>query len=207
MNKESLPPVYFVGISGFARSGKDHFFNLFRDVAKDHFDAYRFALADTLKEEMKHMILSKYGIDYSKATPEEKEFIRPLWVNEARTKRNKTKGRYYVDACQTKIDYFLHQESMKNPPSSKPIIIFITDIRYAYYPTDEVYWLKKEKKGLLIHLKRSFHKPANEDERINDLKVAKAADYNIKWKTSDSPERSLEKVNKFLDYLIRKTNT
>ena len=32
-------------------------------------------------------------------------------------------------------------------------VAFVTDVRYDYYEEDEVHWIKKEKQGLMIHLK------------------------------------------------------
>ena len=60
---------------------------------------------------------------------------------------------------------------MLNKELAPDKINIITDVRFNKYKKDEVYWLKKEINGVLIHLsrydeikgKRVFFPPANEE--------------------------------------------
>jgi hypothetical protein len=91
----------------------------------------------------------------------------------------------------------------------------VTDIRYNFYPKDEVYWIQKELNGLLIHVSkytygfppherrvRSEHdknvkvytEPANDHERWNDPKVKVAADYCLEWKHVSTEGKTYEEI-------------
>ena len=52
----------------------------------------------------------------------------------------------------------------KNKEFGRNYIPIIPDMRYSEYENDEVYWLKVEKKGLLIFLEREGIEPANKYE-------------------------------------------
>jgi len=167
-----------IGISGIAGAGKD----LFCGLLLKEIQGTRIALADPLKEETRGFILQKYAIDILNCTLEEKNKVRNLLVFYGGIKRYETKGKYWTDKAQKKVD------ACKGTP-------VVTDIRYAEYENDEVYWLKGKNKGVLVHLKkyceiesmgstqvrRIYFDPPNEDEKRNDPKLMDKADYSIEW--------------------------
>ena len=65
----------------------------------------------------------------------------------------------------------------------------VTDIRFDEYEEDEVYWLKNEMGGILVHIslfefkngKKIFNKPANSDEASQNPRLLEKADYIIEW--------------------------
>ena len=68
-----------IGISGFARSGKDLFTTVAQSVLKEHgLKTERYALAYELKNDLKDLIKTKVGIDVFTENTEEKNIIRPL---------------------------------------------------------------------------------------------------------------------------------
>ena len=87
------------------------------------------------------------------------------------------------------------QEQIHKENSFSESHICITDIRYDEYDKDEVYWLKNEMNGILVHIsqfnsyldsetkehKVDFLLPPNELEEKNDPKLKKAADLCIEW--------------------------
>jgi len=166
-----------IGISGIAGAGKDLFCKLLLKRIK----GTRVALADPLKEETRGFILQKYGIDILKCSLEEKNKVRDFLVFYGGIKRYETKGSYWTNKAQKKVD------AVKNVP-------IVTDIRYAEYQNDEIHWIKYINKGTLVHLRkycevetsgphirRVYFDPPNEDERRNDPKLMEKADYCIEW--------------------------
>ena len=63
-----------IGISGFARAGKDTFFSLMRDFYLEKgLTCKRFAFMDALKQDMEDFLLNKVGISTKTSNTEEKE--------------------------------------------------------------------------------------------------------------------------------------
>jgi hypothetical protein len=168
-----------IGLGGVAGAGKDLFFTLL----SQKLNVKRFSLADELKRETCSWCLEHYGFDSVNCSRREKETLRPFLVFHGAQKRNRTNGRYWIEKLSQKI---------KNNKSKN---IVITDIRYDDYEKDEVYWLKKELGGKLIHLRqyeeipdpnegalvRSYRGPVNDEEARNDPKIREKADYKIDW--------------------------
>jgi hypothetical protein len=166
-----------IGISGIAGSGKDLFCKLLLKEIK----GIRIALADPLKEETRGFILQKYGIDIINCSLKEKNKVRDLLVFYGGIKRYESKGLYWTNRAQKKIN---DCERRRRD----------TDIRYAEYQNDEIHWIKSTNKGVLVHLrkyceietlgphtKRVYFDPPNEDEKRNDPKLLEKADYCIEW--------------------------
>lgn len=196
-----------IGLSGVAGSGKDTFFEIFQDLLGYKRRIRRFALADSLKKECSSWTLPNYGIDATTCSREQKELIRPFLVLHAKFKREESKGRHWLE----KIYYDI--SSYKNSND----IALITDIRFNEYDRDEVYWLKNELNGILLHISMytpipdkeegalilNFKEPCNEEEAKNDPLVKKDADYRIEWpKIENNPHFKKELrpyVQKFID--------
>jgi hypothetical protein len=140
MPKTSIyyPPI---GISGAALVGKDTLCNLFIEYFKKlhKIKAKRCSIAgDTIRKDLKGLILKKMGEEVDMNDPEEKRLIRPLMVEYGRFMRNKTKGRYFI------------QEIEKDNKFGNNFVPIIPDIRYAEYDQDENFWLRKKRKVFLF---------------------------------------------------------
>ena len=99
-------------------------------------------------------------------------------------------------------------------------IVVITDIRYDDYPKDEVFWLKKELGGVLVHIsmyeelirlngrKKEFVQPINSEEERNDPKLKSQADYIVEWeKAKNDKEKELEPyIDAFISWLNGEEN-
>jgi hypothetical protein len=192
-----------IGLTGVAGAGKDLFFSLLSKKIK----CTKFSLADALKKEVSPFAREFYGIDPLDCSRKDKEIIRPLLVVHGAIKRDRTKGRYWVNKLNKEI---------KNNMSSS--IVVITDIRYDDYPEDEVFWLKEELGGYLVHISqykltpkpnrfhREYKKPANIEEERSDPKVKLKADYLVDWeKANENLGQKLElHINDFLKWLNEK---
>ena len=188
-----------IGISGLARSGKDHFCQLLtRELYSLGYGGERFALADELKKNINPFFSSEFGIDIFNCSDSAKSSVRPLMVSYGMVWRLKTEGKHWTKILEEKIKM------------SECDVAIITDIRYNVYDQDEVHWLKEHMNGILVHLTRydvgengekKYYDPPNEEEALNDPLVAAQADYKIEWQ-SGVCDHHVKKFAKFLEPLI-----
>jgi len=173
-----------IGLTGFARSGKDSFYKIASEILKEEYNlkSMRYALADALKADTKNFIYDKVGLDVYTDNPDEKSIFRPLLVAYGKCKRVQSKGTYWTSLLQNKIE--LDTESD---------VVFVTDIRYAEYEQDEVQWIKNVMGGDLIHITKYeedgfggklYIKPPNDDEAKNDPVIRSHADALFQWRHS-----------------------
>ena len=190
-----------LGLSGVAGSGKDLFFELLNSKINN---LKRYALADKLKEDVFDFCIQQYDIDPLKCSRDEKNMVRPFLVSHGNIKRKISNGRHWINGL-TKII----QEDLADGLIKSTDVICITDVRYGEFKKDEVYWLKNELGGSLVHIskyrmknkKRRYHPPANLAETVNDPRLVESADYKIKWPelSGKNFKKKLEKyVDKFL---------
>lgn len=160
----SYPPI---GIAGAARAGKDTLCRgLIRQLREIKMDAVRKSIAgDLVKQDLKNLLMEKFNINPFTEDSDVKGFMRPLLVEYGKMQRNKSKGRYFIEAFE---------------PEPNAVNI-LPDIRYVEYSQDEVFWLKNEVKGLLIFIKRKGIDDANETEKINNKIIKDMADYVLEW--------------------------
>lgn len=182
-----------IGVSGTANTGKNLFADILTEILnKKYFLVEQFALADKLKQDVADIL----NIDPKYIHGETKEKIRATLVHYAKEKRKATKGRYFINYLTPKIR------------NSTAEIVLITDIRYDDFLKDEIYWLKNELNGILVHLtkytivgkgqdiKLINFPPANEEEKRNDPKLKEKADYCIKWPHAGGAAKNLR--NKYV---------
>jgi len=193
----------YIGICGVATSGKDTLFKIIASEVKKKYNinTIRFALADSLKDDMKEIIFEKCGVDIFNCSALEKEKVRNDLVNFAKLMRKQTKGRYWVERLNKKIKEFSNSDSFSNSD-----IFCITDIRYSQYEKDETHWLKQENKGILLYVEKIMPDGSvcigpNNDERTNDPKLRKLSDYVVSWKHGDAKNNLILEVKKCIDFL------
>jgi uncharacterized protein Smg (DUF494 family) len=184
------PPI---GIAGAALVGKDKLCSalIYSFLENYNLKAKRFSIAgDTIKKDLKSLIFSKTGIDSYTTSHEEKTVIRPLLLEYGRLMRNKTKGRYFIEILE------------KTKGFATKSIPIIPDIRYTEYEKDEFYWLKTEKKGLLVFLERNSIKAANKFEETNNKILKKHADFVFKIPTFKTEDDYFKYINKITNKII-----
>ncbi len=178
-----------IGISGYARSGKDLFTTVAQTVLKEHeLKSEKFALAYELKNDLKFLIKDKVGLDVFTDDTKEKSIIRPLLVSYGDVMRKISEGKYWTNKVGQRIE------------KSKSDVVFITDIRYDVYPEDECTWLRHKMAGKLIHITKFkqgtvpqgkrfsknkivkiYDDAPNDHELLNNPKVKAKADYAFEW--------------------------
>lgn len=205
---------HVIGIAGVAGSGKDTFLDL---LSKNLPNVKRFAFADNLKKELNPFFKEMYGVDLFTCSRETKDILRPILVCHGKMRRITSKGRHWLTLLEKEIKEY----QAANPFDT----IVVTDVRYDGYDNDEVSWLKNEMGGVLVHVRRykdkwvqtqdetykskEYIEAPNEDERLNDPKLIKKANYKIEWPTVTNNEgkpdfKSLNVyVEEFVKYLER----
>lgn len=148
-----------IGISGFARCGKDTAFEAIHSLCPDS-DINRLAFADALKEECKDFLESNIGISPFTEITSEKKIIRPFLVTYGTHLRRKLDNKCWINKVDSKI-----QENKR---------YIITDMRYL----NEVEWVKS-KGGKSIYIYRQGISAANDEEEKNNSQLTKNADLII----------------------------
>ena len=199
-----------IGLSGLAGSGKDSFFQ----ILSEKMDCSRISLGDSLKFHIREECIKKYNIDPTSCSRDEKEIVRPFLVSWARKKREESGGRFWINSVEGEINKIISQN--KN--------VVITDIRYTEYLNDELYWLKRELGGILVHISlyqwytdveegarvKMFLEAPNEDEKRNNPILRENADYNVEWEKFKGTKEKIklqmsEEVDTFIDWLSLKS--
>jgi phosphoribulokinase len=156
-----------IGIAGAARSGKDTLCKaLIEEFNKLQIEAKRVSIAgDLIKRDLYKLIRDNTNISTFTQNDNEKQVIRPMLVEYGRLMRRITNGRYFIEQLEKRINL--------------DEVNIITDIRYAEYSKDELFWIKEEVKGFLIFLDRENVEDANDFEKQNNSIIKIKADIII----------------------------
>jgi hypothetical protein len=173
-----------IGISGYARSGKDTFGEALQRILKEYgVKAKTYALATQLKIDIDFLTKSDFGISAFTKDDTEKIIIRPLLVGYGESWR-KANPDHWIETLNSNLE-------------SKTLPI-ITDIRYE----NEADWIL-ENEGFLIDLNRhlpdgSLIKPANAEETKNAPLVKLKSSFNFAWNTVEDQKTIDDIVESFI---------
>ena len=168
-----------IGISGYARSGKDTFGDTLVKVLKEYgIKAKAYALATQLKIDIDFLTKSDFGISAFTKNDEEKYIIRPLLVGYGESWR-KANPDHWVEILDSNLE-----------PRTLAII---TDIRYE---NEADYIL--ENQGFLLNINRvlpdgSFVSAANKEEANNHPLVFSKCNFDLCWNTTED-ENEIEQI-------------
>jgi hypothetical protein len=121
-------------------------------------------------------------------------------VSHASIKRKTTNGRYWVEKTDKHIKNHIFEQVKTGDINEYSCI---TDIRYNQYEKDEVYWLKEELNGILIHIsqftigankRKIFVPPANEEEASQNENLKAEADYIIECEKFVGNREKIENI-------------
>lgn len=158
-----------IGITGFARSGKDTLYKSCSKILEDRGEkTVRFAFADALKEECDKFLLDNVGISAFTEKNEEKEIIRPFLVTYGTDIRRKLDENCWIKTIQDRVADYL----------SKGYYVFVTDVRFK----NEAEWIQSNG-GFLVNVARDSIGPANHEERRQLHLMKTYFKYNIFWDT------------------------
>tara|TARA_R100000329_G_scaffold113902_3_gene93480 strand:- start:890 stop:1507 length:618 start_codon:yes stop_codon:yes gene_type:complete len=185
-----------IGISGVAGAGKDLFYELLSQQVK----CRRFSLGDELKKEIRSYCIDNFSIDPLTCSRPEKNLIRKCLVSHASIKRQLSEGRYWLEKVDPQIKNHIFEQLLLGGGVNE--YSCITDIRYNQYKNDEVYWLKEQLGGILVHIsqfkiinsQKIFTPPANEDEASQDSMLKENADYVYECQFIEGPLHHVKKT-------------
>tara|TARA_B100001094_G_scaffold82401_1_gene78663 strand:+ start:3958 stop:4524 length:567 start_codon:yes stop_codon:yes gene_type:complete len=169
-----------IGISGLARSGKDSFFEISKEILEErniNKGTRRLAFADELKSECDEFLSGNTGISAFTEKNSEKEIIRPFLVTYGTHIRRRLNKRCWIDKVEKKLS------------KDNKDLIFITDVRYE----NEIEWVHSLS-GSTVHVEREGNIAPNEEEIKNDPILKNKSLHNIHWKTFSKESMPLNKV-------------
>jgi len=172
----------YIGISGYARVGKNLFCDISSDILKEEYglSTQTFALATYLKRDCEDFLKTKLGMNVWSEVTEDKSIFRPFLIWYGGVKRKWSKGRCWIDMLDPEIR------------SSSADVCFVSDVRFAKYANDEAYWIQTELSGKLVHLSKYessdsgkiYTEPASADEAENDPMLKKISDFKVEWENT-----------------------
>jgi hypothetical protein len=164
---------------GNATAGKDALFQCLKDYFQktSGIECKRVALGDYLKADLDPFFKEKFGISAFTADIKEKTMLRPLMVEYAKIRRADSQGQYFTEKATPAVETVINNKQI-------PVI---TDLRYGYYPKDELQWLRSYG-GVFIFVQRILPngllvQPPNEEEAFHNSYLAGEADLVITWRT------------------------
>ena len=177
-----------LGVTGFARSGKDTFYK-YTSRALNRGKCHRYAFADALKEECDPFLKDNLGISAFTEDPKEKELIRPFLVTYGTEIRRKLDPFCWIKKVESSI--------IENHPASDKNFIFITDVRFK----NEAEWVKSLG-GLIVQITREGFGPANQDEHIQSSLIKPLIDLHVMWPSFGVD--NLDDCTTYLNPIIKK---
>jgi len=184
-----------IGISGFARSGKDTFYERSKLLLEKHGKkAVRVAFADALKEECDEL-LSKYtNLSAFTEKDSEKEIVRPLLVTYGTQIRRKLNENCWIEKIQPQVIEYLKSD----------YYVFVTDVRFK----NEAKWIQLNR-GILVNIARENIKPANHEEHRQLHLMKGLINYDLFWPTYGKDQLSScdEHILPLFNHLLKEQET
>lgn len=171
-----------IGLSGFARSGKDNA----DAIIRARFTALgarsaRFAFADALKRMADSYLQKTLGLSAWTKVTEEKKIIRPFLVGLGEACRN-LDASFWIKKLEPTV---------KTAIEKRVCMPIITDVRYK----NEAEWVKSLG-GIIVYVERDGVGPANNEEARTVPEVAAMADFRFSFPNfrEDQVEKGTEAI-------------
>jgi hypothetical protein len=180
-----------IAIAGNARSGKDTLGKHLVSILGEYgIKAKCYSFASQLRKETDEFLLKTLNISAYTEDNDEKNIIRPFLV-------------FWGTEIRRKLDDLIWIKQVESMISDNEVAI-ITDLRFQ----NEMEFVKNNN-GQIICLSRIDEDglvvpPANEYELENNAVIAKQADSNFTWFTSDNEELLKSLTNELLDTILTK---
>lgn len=194
-----------VGVSGFARSGKNTLCDILNNFCKSKgLESKVFSFAFALRQDLNSFCTEKFGISAFTETSEEKNKIRPLLISYGEVQRNLSSGTYWLSKLKPEINNFF-----KNGGS----VALISDLRFKVFDFDEIDFVRSYPNSLIYCVSRIKEngeevKAAHTSEAENFPKICKKSDVNCTWKTVQTNSQDLIfNAMPFLNSLNKKINS
>lgn len=172
-----------IGVSGFARSGKDTFYQRSKLLLEKHGKkAVRVAFADALKEECDELLGKYTNLSAFTEEDSQKEIVRPLLVTYGTQIRRKLNENCWIEKVQPQVIEYLKSD----------YYVFVTDVRFK----NEAQWIQLNG-GILVNVARENIKPANHEEHRQLHLMKPLINYDLFWPTYGDSE-----INSCDDHIV-----
>jgi hypothetical protein len=156
-----------IGITGYAKVGKDTFYKLLSESYTNNF--MRFGFADELKRDLFELVRDQFGWDIFDLKGEQKEVIRPIMIAYGCAWR-KVDGLHWVKIIDEKLKHY-----------NKNFIPVITDVRFEN--ESKFFRDKYGKDFILIKINREGAPIPPDEELKNQPLVDNYVDITLNWHT------------------------
>ena len=190
-----------IGISGYARSGKDTLANILRSsFLENKINTKIFSFAFALKNDIDDFCLSKIGVSAFTEDTSLKSKIRPMLISYGQVQRTASNGTYWFNKLKPEIDQFLQNGGD---------VAIISDLRFKEYEFDETDFIKSYENNAIVTISRIMENgilntAAHESELENLPRISKIADFELTWTTNNNKNELNLQSQKCLDFLYSK---
>ena len=184
--------MQYIGISGYARSGKNLFAEIVKDILETEYKKTVIikSLADKLKQDLQGFIPQ---LNFNTNDSKEKNLIRPLMIAYGNLMRNISETTHWTSYLDEELEKIKHKYDF----------VIIPDIRYNTCDKDECKWVQNKHNGKVIHIERfsydnlpnilkkkgvsktgttKYYQDApNDVELLNDPLVRRSCYINFEW--------------------------
>lgn len=164
-----------IGVTGYARSGKDTFASIAKDIlSKNGINARQYSFAEQLKKEVAPFLKDCCGVDVWTQDTSLKKDIRDFLVWYGTTFWRKRDPKRWIRGVDSQL----------KTDGNEVDIAIVSDVRYP----NEAEWVHSWS-GFLVHIsawkrdgdKQIFQDAPNEQERLNDPLVKEVSNYALSW--------------------------
>jgi hypothetical protein len=194
-----------IGISGYARSGKDTLAGILKSsFTENKIKAKIFSFAFALKNDIDNFCLSKIGISAFTEDTDLKSRIRPMLISYGQVQRGASSGTYWLKKLKPEIDQFFENGGD---------VTIVSDLRFKEFEFDETDFIKSYKNNAIVTVSRIMENgmlnvAAHESELENLPRISKIADFELTWNTNSNTNSNKNELNSqsknCLDFLYSK---
>jgi len=193
-----------IGISGFARSGKDTLASLLNSKLNERgFRSKIFSFATALKLDMESFLVDKFGISPFTNESDLKSKIRPLLIAYGNAQRDSSKGTYWFNRLKPEIDSFFENNGG---------VAIIPDLRFKQYEFDEFDFIKSYSSNFIVTVSRqlkdgSMNKAAHSSEEGSFPFFVKNSDHDLIWGTHSDKSLLEQEAKQCIDSIFNFLNS
>ena len=190
-----------IGISGFARAGKDTLASLLSKKFEDNgYPCKVFSFANALKKDIDQFCIERFGISAFCQDTESKSKIRPMLIAYGTCQRAITNGTYWIERIKPEIDLFLSKNNG---------VVVIPDLRHKEFDYDEYDFIKSYRHNFIFSVSKilpsgNISPAAHENEERNMPFFLKNADYNLVWSNSSNENYLNSKADECFELVLNK---
>jgi hypothetical protein len=190
-----------IGISGFARSGKDTFAKLLAErLEMDKIKTTILSFAFSLKADIDTFCLSKINISAFTEETDLKSKIRPILIAYGACQRSISNGTYWLEKIKPEIDMFFNNGGD---------VVIVPDLRFKEYSFDEYDFIRSYESNLVLTISKTNadgtqNEPAHESESRNFPFFLQNSDLNVNWNSSSDPVYLNSKIDDCIQLINKK---